>query len=100
MWKIVVGIVAVILFAASMIFLYKKDYKKNSDYYFDGVVQNVRYDSKGFPYVTIHNRTFYLSYNNWDFNHEIQKGDTLKKEKNSFTVKITKYKSGEVLIFK
>lgn len=100
MWKLIVGIAIVVLFAGSMFYLYKKDYKKKLLYYFNGEVQNVRYDSKGFPYVTIDNRTYYLSYNNWDFNHEIEQGDTLQKEKNTFAVKLTKYKSGHVLIFK
>jgi hypothetical protein len=99
MWK-VVGIIVVILFAGGMFYLYKKDYKKNLGYHFNGEVQNVRYDSKGIPYVTIDNRTYYLSYNNWAFNHEIEKGDKLQKERNTFTVKLTKYKSGDVLIFK
>jgi hypothetical protein len=100
MWKSIISIVVVVLFAVSMFYTYKKDYKKNLQYNFNGEVQNIRYDSKGFPYVTIDNRTYYLSYNNWDFNHRIAKGDTLQKNKNTFTVKLIKYKSSDVLIFK
>jgi hypothetical protein len=99
MWKIVVAIVFGILFIGSTLFLNNRNRKRNFSYYFNGKVQSVRYDLKGFPYVTIGSKIYYLSYNNWDFNHQIAKGDTLKKEKNTFTIRLIKYSSGEILVF-
>ena len=100
MLKVKIGLGIIVLFAGSMFYLYTKGYKRNLGYRFKGEVRNIQYDSKGFPNVTINDSTYYLSYNNWNFNHKIQKSDTLEKEANTFTIKLTKYKSGDVFIFK
>jgi hypothetical protein len=99
MWKLVVAIVFGVLFLGSMLFLNNRNNKRNFSYYFNGEVQSVRYDLKGFPYVTIASKIYYLSYNNWDFNYRISKGDTLKKEKNTFTISLIKHGTGEILVF-
>ncbi|MBB6499356.1 hypothetical protein HDF25_001497 [Pedobacter cryoconitis] len=100
MWKRVICIGMLLLFAGSMYYFSAKESREILSYHFKGEVKNVRYDRKGFPYVTIEKTTYYLSYNNWAFEHQIQNGDTLEKKINSFTIKLTKYKSGDVTIFK
>jgi len=63
--------------------------KKNLAYEFSGVVEDVNYDVKGSPYVTVKHKTYYLS-EGWNFQHLIEKGDSIKKKKNNFEVKLIK----------
>lgn len=88
-----------LLFFVGVFFLYKTSRTQNLSYEFKGEVQNIQYDIKGFAYLTINNKIYDLSYPGWVFDRQIQKGDTLEKRKNSFTIKLTKKISGEVIIF-
>lgn len=100
MWKILLPLIIFILFFGVLFFFYKRSSEKQLNYSFDGVVEVVRYDVKGKPYVTIEGITYYLSYNNWNFNHcRIENGDSLFKEKGSMKIKLIKHKLGNIFIF-
>ena len=73
--------------------------KKDFAYKFYGVVEQVSYDIKGRPNVTIHDTEYCLCDNNWDFNHRIEKGDTIEKKANTLIVRLKKHNSGEVIFF-
>jgi len=96
--KGIIFIIVVFLVAGIMFYLYKRNSERIFNYHFKGEVQSIRYDEKGFPDVTIDGTTYYLFYGNWSFRHAIQKSDTLEKKKNSFTIKLIKYKTGELNI--
>jgi len=99
MGKIVISIIVVFLFVGTLIILHKRAYQKNLDYCFKGEVEAIRYDVKNTPYVTINVRTFFLSYNNWDFNTQIQIGDSLEKEKGTMTIRLVKKYTGKIVFF-
>jgi len=69
-------------------------------YEFKGVVQNVEYDIQGSPDVFVNGRKYSLGYNGWNFGYNIQKGDSLIKDKGTMTVKLIKFKTCKVIIFK
>ena len=79
--------------------MFEKNNSQNLNYNFKGKVENICYDVKGFPFVTINQKRYYLSYNNWNFRHQIENGDSLEKEASSFVLKLTK-STGEIIIFK
>nr|WP_068890054.1 hypothetical protein [Pedobacter panaciterrae] len=62
------------------IYFLVKGNKKNLAYEFSGIVEEVNYDVKGTPYVTVDHIMYYLS-EGWDFEHLIEKGDSIKKRK-------------------
>jgi hypothetical protein len=96
---IVISGVFVGIMIGSLSYLYQKDFKRNRSYAFYGEVEQVRYDTKGFPYVTVNKVTYYLSYNDWNFNHCIEQHDSIQKLENSTVIKIKKRKSGQILVF-
>lgn len=98
--KIWIYVAMLFLFFGTAFYLYKRSYKTNLNYYFKGKIENVSYDEKGYPDVIIDKTSYYLCYVNWDFGHQIQKGDSLEKRVGSFTIKLTKLNSGHVIIFK
>lgn len=67
-------------FFVYMIYISVKANDKYLDIEFNGKVQNVRYDVKGFPYVTIKDKEFYLGVNT-NFEYLIEKGDSVTKRK-------------------
>ncbi len=81
-----------------MFFLYRRDYEINLNYQFSGIVERVRYEVKGKPYVTLKDKIYYLSFNDWNFNYEIEKGDSLIKRKGEMTIKLIK-PNGKVLTY-
>jgi hypothetical protein len=88
------------LFLGMLIFLYVRVYIREKKYRFRGVVQVVIYDDKGTPDVTVNGVKYKLSYNDWNFDHQIQKGDSLIKESNIMVIKLVKLNSGDVIFFK
>ncbi|HVW12522.1 MAG TPA: hypothetical protein VHB54_01795 [Mucilaginibacter sp.] len=64
---------------------------------FKGVVDSVSYSEKDEPTVSIGGKSFVLPVNFWDFNKQIEVGDSLVKHKNSLTIEIIK-KNGTVII--
>ncbi|OCX51028.1 hypothetical protein BEL04_20135 [Mucilaginibacter sp. PPCGB 2223] len=65
---------------------------------FVGTVNNVSYDVKGIPNITIGDKEFYLG-SGYHFDYQIQKGDSLIKKKGSNIYKLIKSKSGKTLEF-
>ena len=93
-----------ILLAAGFLFLvivipifYLKSRNEALAYHFNGRIDSVSYDNKGIPTIVIHKVKYNLLANFWNFEHELQVGDSLIKEKNSLEVKIFK-KNGAVII--
>jgi hypothetical protein len=73
---------------------------KERAYEFKGIIKEVTYDIKGTPDVKINGIKYTLSYNDWNFDHQIQKGDSLIKVRNIMVVKLVKQKTGEIVFFK
>jgi hypothetical protein len=75
MFLILLGTLCALVFG----FLTKNSFDENLSYDFKGVVDSVSYDVKGIPTVIIHKSEYYLSAG-YNFDYQIEKGDTLKKE--------------------
>ena len=60
--RIIIGlfIVGVIYMTISSINSSKRNYYHNLKMDFNGKVEGIEYDKKGFPTVTIHNKAYYL----------------------------------------
>ncbi|QEM06906.1 hypothetical protein DIU31_026620 [Mucilaginibacter rubeus] len=91
-----IGVFILLLFA-SAIYHYNNLVRKNYSIEFNGKVEKVIYSIKGEPTVSINGKTFDLPVNLWDFNHKIEKGDSLIKSKDSMVIKLIKYKTGQVI---
>lgn len=89
-----------ILFFGIMFYRSINDDNKNLNYNFKGKVESIYYDIKGIPLVTINQKSYYLSYNNWNFDHQIEKGDSLEKVAPSFIIKLKKLHTGTIIIIK
>src|ERR1700744_5492887 len=94
---IVLGVAGLSL-AIITAYSYFKSKKEALSYQFDGKADTVIYSHKGEPTITIHGTKYDLSVNFWDFNHQIQVGDSLVKKRNSLQVKI--FKSDGTIIIK
>lgn len=88
-----------ILFFGLGFFFFQRSEKRLLNYEFNGVIDSVGYCAKGFPYVKINNKVFYLEAD-WNFNHSLNVGDTMIKKKNSLEIKVIKKETGETQIFK
>jgi hypothetical protein len=95
---IILCIAAVIVFLIVNNYLLTRSNDKNRAFKFNGVVEAIRYDVKDIPYVTIGGLTYYLSYS-WNFEHLIEKGDSLQKKEGEMIVKLIK-KDRRIYIFK
>ena len=91
-------IIIVASFFSLFIFLTIRGNNINRNYEFNGVVEDVNYDIKGTPSVTISGHVYYLSYNNWNFQHRIMKMDTLIKKKGYMKIILIKYSTHEKII--
>jgi hypothetical protein len=95
-----------ILLIAGVLFLivflpiyYFKMQQEVSLYHFNGRVDSVSYSVKDEPTIKVNGKEFDLPVNFWDFNHQIEIGDSIVKVKNSMVVEIVK-KNGKVIIVK
>jgi hypothetical protein len=71
---------------------------KNFHYSFNGKVKMVSYDVKGEATVFINDTNYYLSYPNWDFDHNrIEVGDSMIKQSKSWVIKLIR-SNGQVII--
>ncbi len=62
---------------------------KNLAYNFNGRVGFVSYDEKREATVFINDTDYYLSYPNWDFDHDtIKVGDSMIKKRGSWVIKL------------
>jgi hypothetical protein len=66
---------------------------------FAGTVENVVYDIKGFPIVTINGKDFYIG-SRYRVDHQIQVGDSLIKKKGTTGYRLIKSGSGKVVEFR
>jgi hypothetical protein len=71
--------------------------RKARSYQFNGKVDTVNYDLKGQPTVTIKGTKYDLSVTRWDFNHQVEAGDSMIKKRDSMMIKIFKT-DGTVII--
>ncbi len=97
MFMILFGVLCT-LFLSFMLFSAKNSFYRNLSYNFTGVVDDVAYDIKGIPTVTIKNDEYYLSAG-YNFNYQIEKGDILKKKRGSNVYTLIK-RTGQVTLFK
>ncbi len=74
------------------------DSSNNLSYSFKNIVEDVSYDIKGTPKVLIEKRYYYLS-DGYNFNHLIENGDSLIKEKGSTKYILVKRQTGKVIEF-
>jgi hypothetical protein len=100
MWKLVALVIVAFLFFCAVIYFYNRSRSECLAYEFNGKVENVNYDDKGKPTVLIDGKEYDLLVNFWNFNHKIQKGDSLIKQKNTMVIKLVKQETGDVIFFK
>lgn len=93
---IVLGVLA-ISFAVFTFYSRFTAQRKALFYQFNGRVDTVNYDKKGQPTVTIKGIKYDLSVTHWDFNHQIQAGDSMVKKADTMAIKIFKA-DGTVII--
>ena len=99
--KLKVGFVifGILYIAASqyLILDYRNGRTENLEIAMDGVVDNVIYDVKGVPSVTVNKKQYYLSAG-YNFERSVAKGDFLQKRKGSNVYILTK-KDGQIMRF-
>ena len=66
---------------------------KNYEFY--GAVTKIHYDIKRFPTIEVNNKEYYLC-GDWNFKFEVELGDTIVKNKNSYEIKLIKKNSGQI----
>jgi predicted membrane metal-binding protein len=66
-------------------------------YQFNGKVDTVDYSKKGQPTITIHGIKYDLSVTRWNFDRQIEAGDSMVKKMDSMMIKIFKT-DGTVII--
>lgn len=93
---IVLGVLAV-SFAIFTFYSRFSAQRKALSYQFNGKVDTVIYDKKGGATVTIRGNKYDLSVTRWDFNHQIETGDSMVKKADSMLIKIFKT-DGTVII--
>lgn len=93
---IILGILA-ISFAVFTFYSRFAAQRKALGYQFNGKVDTISYDSNGQPIISIHGTKYDLSVTHWDFNHQIQSGDSMVKKADSMVIKIFKT-DGTVII--
>ncbi len=71
----------------------------NYNYSFSGRVDSVSYDVKGIPYVHVNGQFYYLD-DGYNFDHLVEKGDTMIKHKGSVVYKLIKHANKKVFKFK
>lgn len=87
-----------VFFFGYLIYSTKKSDQKNLDYDFHGLVEDVRYDQKNLPYVTVGKREYYLDAG-YNFQHKIAIGDSISKNRGTNVYTLT-MPSGETISFK
>jgi hypothetical protein len=86
------------LFLGVLVFSIKNNLKNNLSYDFAGIVEAVVYNVKGTPTVTINKKKYCLSAG-YNFDLQIEKGDTLKKRRMSTIYVLIKRKTHSVMTF-
>lgn len=90
--------VLTIMFIFSLYYFYRKAHIRNLNNHFYGVVDSVNYDVKGIPTVIVNKNKYYLSAG-YNFDHQIERGDKLKKDSGSAIYILTKHKTNKIFRF-
>jgi hypothetical protein len=93
---IVLGVLA-ISFAIFTFYIRFTAQRKALYYHFDGKVDTINYNKNGQPTVTIRGIKYDLSVTRWNFDRQIQAGDSMVKKMDSMAIKIFKA-DGTVII--
>ncbi len=96
--KLIILFLAIISLLIWLIYSNKKNYEENLNIEFNGIVESVKYDIKGFPTLTI-NRVDYKLVGPYRFNHQIETGDTFIKFKGNIHYKLIKHNTGKIIRF-
>ncbi len=96
--KLIILILAFISLLIWLIYSNKRNYEENLNIEFNGIVETVKYDIKGFPTLTI-NRVDYRLVGPYRFDHQIETGDTLIKLKGNIHYKLIKRQTGKIIRF-
>lgn len=100
-WEIAVIVLFVslaMLFFCYTIYSGRISERENISREFSGTVENVLYDVKGIPSVTVHGKEYYLN-NFYNFDHQIERGDSLVKYKGATIYRLVKKDNGRVVEF-
>ncbi|WP_259068761.1 hypothetical protein HDF24_07595 [Mucilaginibacter sp. X4EP1] len=94
---LLVAVVVILVFFS----VYKrKTLSKNvNKWHFSGAVDNIRYDVKKYPWVTVDGYEYNLYYTIWDFNVKIGKGDTLIKQTDDLRIKLIRQGTHDTISF-
>jgi hypothetical protein len=76
----------------------KKAKEENLARSFIGVIEYIEYDEKGIPTVIVNGQKYYLS-TSYNFEHKLEKNDSLIKYKNSTIYKLVKNGTNQVILF-
>ncbi len=87
-----------IAFFGITFFLKQRGEKIALSYEFNGRIDNIRWDMKGFPTLTVNNRCYYLG--NWNFNHSLSLRDSIIKKKNEMEIKVIQSETGIIKVYK
>jgi hypothetical protein len=82
------------------VFLRHKAHIENIDYQFNGRVDSVFYDMAGSPTIIVKGQSYYLPDYDWHFTRRFGKGDLVFKKSRLMMIKLTRPKTGEVIIIK
>lgn len=96
--KFIILILAFIFLSIWIIYSGKKNYEENLNREFNGIVENVKYDMKGFPTLTI-NRIDYKLVGPYRFDRQIETGDSFIKFKGNIHYKLIKRQTGKIIRF-
>jgi hypothetical protein len=99
LWVAVFFAFVAVLFLFFIFYSSKKTYHRNLDYEFDGKVESVFYDVKGTPTIMINKKEYFLTFYDWDIDHQIEKGDSLEKRKGTMLIKLIKFDSKKTIYF-
>ena len=94
-------IIGRILFILIILLLCIIGYEQNNLYSFNGFVQNVTYNIKGTPTITINGKDYFLNAPVWQFYPlKIEKGDRMIKKSGEMDLFIIKQRSHDTINFR
>jgi len=97
--KKIIGVVILFgVFFGSLFWRHAEAVKINLNRQFNGTIENVIYDEKDIPTVTVDGEQYSLGVG-YDFQHKIQQGDSMIKSKGSRVYKLIKKGSGLEISF-
>jgi len=88
--RVVLALITVSFILSAIISVHtKKDSEKTSlNWSFKGIVEKVSYSDKRIPTVTVNGKEYYLFYTIMDIGYNIQKGDTIIKQRDDLRIKV------------